>query len=227
MQTQRIEKYVRYLIADITAATKNVPVFTIEEPDEELPFMTMEEEEKNARREPLGEWMGIKQEWFPPFERLSEQQIGRIMNAMNRCLHAYGFLPHFPSGLPLYKQYQVLIDHLSQPVPILVFNSYQIDFCSYEPKSCPFGDQFCQCKVYERWISRFEEEDEFIEDLVEEPESSYFPYEEEEDNFFIDEVPDGERHSYESDDWEDDMDSDFLSGFFDFDIDPDDDGRLN
>lgn len=226
MQTQGIEKYVRYLIADIITATKNVPVFTIEEPDEELPFITMEEEEKGARREPLGEWMGIMQEWFPPVERLTEKQIGRLMNAMNRCLHAYGFLPHFPSGLPLYKQYQVLVEYLSRQVPILVFNSYQIDFCAYEPPSCPFGDQFCQCKVYEKWITRFEEEDELIDGLVEERESPYLQYEED-DNFFMEDGTENGNFNYDFDDWDDDVEGDFLSGFFDFDFDPDDDGLLN
>ena len=229
MQSKRMEKYVNYLLADIMAASRNVPVLSLEDPDEETPFISLEEEEKNARWELLGQWLNIDKEWFPPACRLSEGQISRIVNAMNRCLCAFGFIPHFPTGLPVNKQYDILVDYLNQKVPILIYNSYQIDFCSYEPKTCPFGSQYCQCKVYEQWLSRFsDEEEDPLADIVEEHGSFYLYSEDEaEEGFFIDDGIDKMNRAYEFDDWDEDDVDDLFSGFTDLDFDPDDDGRLN
>jgi len=219
-----MEKYVKYLLADIAAATKNVPVLTLEDPDEEMPFITVEEEEKTARWEPLGQWMGLKREWFPPACRLTDEQLARIMKAFKRCLYAFGFIPHFPTGLPMNRQYDVAVDYLSQRVPILVYNSYQLDFCSYEPKTCPFGKQYCQCKVYEQWLTRFNDDDE--EDILDirsnlEDLPPLFFQEEEEEEGFYDELDD----YLDEEEWEDDEEDDFPFGF-DFGLGPDDE-RLN
>lgn len=226
-----MEKYVKYLLSDIAAATQNVPVYMMEEPDEEMPFITVEEEEKTARWESLGSWIKIKQEWFPPVNRLSESQISRIVAAMHRCLYAFGYIPHFPTGLPIDKQYEVLVDYLNKQVPILIYNSYQLDFCGYEPKSCPFGKQYCQCKVYERWLTRFEEDDDdLFEGLVEEPPLSSFYLDEDDESHQEDSLGSWEddlNYIYDDDFWDDEEDDDdFLSDLTDMDFGPDD-GRLN
>lgn len=153
-----MEKYVNYLIADLRATVQEVPATVQQKREEGEPFLSAEEEEENAPREPLAQCLGVNPEWFPPRSRLSEQQVDRILSALNRCLHAYGFVPNFPMGLPLDRQYEVIVGHLPKSVPVLTYNAYQIDFCDYEPKGCPFGNQFCHCKVYEQWLTDAEEE---------------------------------------------------------------------
>jgi hypothetical protein len=186
-----------------------------------MPFITVEEEEKTARWEPLGQWIGIKKEWFPPICRLTEDQTSRIMNALSRCLYAFGFIPHFPSGLPVSKQYEVAVDYLLQRVPILVYNTYQLDFCGYEPRSCPFGSKFCQCKVYERWLTRLNEEDDDLLDNISSAEPLP-PFSLDDPSGYYDE---DEYLDYEDDLWEDEDDDEFFSDF-DLDFGPDG-GRLN
>jgi hypothetical protein len=229
MQSKRMEKYVNYLLADIMAASRNVPVLSIEEPDDETAFISVEEEAQSARWEPLGQWLNIDKEWFPPACRLSENQLGRIVKAMTRCLFAFGFVPHFPNGLPAGKQYEVLVDYLPQKVPILVYNSYQLDFCNYEPKACPFGSRFCQCKVYEQWLSQFnDEEEDAPAGILEESDFSHLYSEDEaEDSFFIDDGIDEMNSAYDFDEWDENDIDDLFSGLTDLDFDPDDDGRLN
>ncbi|MCB0570895.1 MAG: hypothetical protein KDC66_14065 [Phaeodactylibacter sp.] len=240
-----MEKYLKYLLADIGAAAENVPVATFGDDDEDEHFISLEEEEKSARRQALADRLGVRQEWFPPAARLKDDQMSRILEAMMYCLDVYGFIPHFPMGLPLQRKYEIMVSYLSHEVPILAHNPWQIDFCDYEPKTCPFGESFCQCKVYEQWLSRFETEEEALsaeslEALMNQQgiAGSFFDEDddeeedEDEDGFFVDdEEYDEDEEGYEMDeeDWEDDEGDDtFFFGFSDFEPGPDgDDGIWN
>lgn len=230
-----MEKYLNYLLADIAAATANVPVLTFEDSEEGPSFIPIDEEEKMARRERLGDWMGLRQEWFPPAGRLRDDQMSRLLEAMNQCLDAYNFIPHYPTGLPLRKRYEVLVTQLGKEVPILVHNPWQIDFCDYEPRTCPFGESFCQCKVYEQWLSREEEplDEDAIEELMEDPHMPGFFYDDEEEedfeedeDFFFEEEEGYYKGEFDMEEEldEEDEDDPFLSGFSDFEPGPDDDG---
>lgn len=239
-----MEKYINYLLADIAAARVDMPAYALSGFDfEEEEFLTLEEEVESAPRRQLADFLGLKTEWFPPADRLSEPQMQRVLNALLEALSAANFIVNFPEGLPLVLRYQILRSHLAKEVPILQQNTWQIDFCDYEPKDCVFGSEYCQCQLYERWLNRLQENEEAIreedegeddmqglpngglgmqyrlpgflfDDWVEEPGTSYH----EEDN--IDEEDD--------DDWdEDDFDGPHFLDFRDFDPGPDDDGLWN
>jgi hypothetical protein len=242
-----MEKYLNYLLTDIKAAAANVPVLTFESGEEGPSFIPLDEEEKMARREILGDWIGLRQELFPPACRLSDKQVSRLLEAMNHCLDVYNFIPHFPTGLPLRKRYEVLVSQLGKEVPILIHNAWQIDFCEYEPRTCPFGPSFCQCKVYEQWLTHIEEEElpdeETMEAMMKNPplpglffdeEEGFEEIEGEEDAFLFDEDDDYYEDAYDYDeelgfdeDEEDDEDGPFFSGLPDMEPGPDDGGRWN
>ncbi|MCB0559509.1 MAG: hypothetical protein H6573_05315 [Lewinellaceae bacterium] len=238
-----MEKYLNYLLTDIAAAAANVPVLTFEESDEGPSFIPLDEEEKMARREILGDWIGLRQELFPPAHRLNDDQMSHLLDAMNQCLDVYNFIPHFPSGLPVRKRYEVLVAQLGKEVPILMHNSWQIDFCEYEPHSCPFGESFCQCKVYEQWLTHLDEDGSLDEDAMQSRAEKtglpdfFFDSEEEEfdedEDFFFDEDDEYyEDEEFDEDEYdfdEDDEDNDglFLSDFPDLEPGPDDGGRWN
>lgn len=234
-----MEKYLNYLLADIAAAIASVPVFTFEDADEGPSFIPVDEEEKMARRERLGDWIGLQQEWFPPASRLVDEQLSRLLEAISQCLDAYNFIPHFPTGLPLRKRYEVMVAQLSREVPILVHNPWQIDFCDYEPPTCPFGESFCQCKVYENWLTHIDEEgpldEETAEGLIGKPRLPDFFFEEEDEDyededFFLEDEDEEGYYDGEfglGDEWDDedeDEDGLFFSDLSDLEPGPDDDG---
>lgn len=157
-----MEKYVKYLLSDIAAAEADAAALAYHRADEdadEYDFVSAEEEEQNAPYEMLARRIGVKKEWFPPADRLNEDMQQRILDVLGRCLSAYGFILHFPDGLPVPSKYQILIDYLNKEVPVLAYHQWQIDFCDYEPNACPFGEGFCQCKSYEQWLHQLESED--------------------------------------------------------------------
>ncbi|HMQ48078.1 MAG TPA: hypothetical protein PKA00_08010 [Saprospiraceae bacterium] len=194
-----MEKYIKYLLADIAAATQEEPVLAgfEEEEEEELVFLSLEEEEPSARREPLQKAVGLKQEWFPPVKMLSEPYIELILNALEDCLDAHGFIVVFPEHFPLPKQYELLVNYLDQEVPILTYNTWPIDFCNTQTGCCPLGEQYCHCKKYEDWLAEFDEDQTNEEEWEE-------IYGEEEDF-------DGDEDYEEDDEWENDELGDFYT----------------
>ncbi|MCO6478001.1 MAG: hypothetical protein J5I94_15320, partial [Phaeodactylibacter sp.] len=214
-----MEKYLNYLLTDIAAAVANVPVLTFEDADEGPSFIPLDEEEKMARREILGEWIGLRQEWFPPSGRLNDEQVGRLLEAVVQCLDVYNFIPHFPAGLPARKRYEVLVAQLGKEVPILMHNAWQIDFCEYEPKTCPFGESFCQCKVYEQWLTHTEEDEAPEGELSSKPLLPGFFFSEEDENY--------DEEGYEDDDYDDEYFFEEEDGYYDDDYDYDEEGGFD
>ncbi|TXB65604.1 hypothetical protein [Phaeodactylibacter luteus] len=152
-----MEKYVNYLVQDILAAMENVPHYLMgDEEEEDLEFLTPDEEAKDAPRKPLGLIAGLDPNWFPPEERLEDDQLLQILDALNDCLDAYGFILNFPLGLPSRQRYAILAQQLRKEVPVLKYNTWQIDFCNYDTVACPFGARYCQCKVYEKWLDQLQ-----------------------------------------------------------------------
>jgi hypothetical protein len=152
-----MDKYINYLLADIAAATVSLPVHVLsfdDDEEEDIPFITAEEEAKTAPREILSNVVGLKREWFPPPSHLSESHMQLLTEALSDCLDAHSFIVNFPAGLPAPIRYRVLLAELEKEVPVLQYNIWQLDFCEYDPKGCPFGEAFCQCQIYERWLDQ-------------------------------------------------------------------------
>jgi hypothetical protein len=243
-----MDKYINYLLADIAAACAEVPVYALSGFDyEEEDFLTLEEEVETAPRHQLATHLGMKTEWFPPAERLSEPQMQRVLTALVNAITSANFIVNFPEDLPISLRYKIMRDQLAKEVPILVQNTWQIDFCDYEPKTCVFGSEYCQCQLYERWLNRLQENEEerqnetdedmdahpqggmamqyrlpgfLFDDWVEEAGGSYYQGDELEDE--------EEDWDDSEDDWdEDDYEGPRFSDFRDFEPGPDDDGLWN
>lgn len=199
-----MERYIKYLLADIAAATQEEPVLAgfEEEEEEGLIFLSLEEEERSARREPLQNAVGLKQEWFPPVTMLTEPYMELILNALEDCLDVHGFILIFPEHFPLAKQYELLVGYLDQEVPILTYNTWQIDFCNAQTGCCLLGEQYCHCKKYEEWLAEFDEDQTNEEEWDE--------ADEEEDDFEYDEDVDFEGED-EVEYWENEEFGDFYT----------------
>ncbi len=234
-----MDNYINYLLADIAAATANVPVpVLIYEDEEEIPFITAEEEAKTAPRKVLADLIGVQTEWFPPEGRLSDWHIQQVLEALTDCLDAYAFILNFPVGLPLRIRYRVLIEELHKEVPVLAHNIWQLDFCEYEPKGCPFGATYCQCKIYERWLDHLQDdtgdtlglsEEGAWEEDSEEAGLPGFLFEETNESTLNRSYLEGDEE-LEDDFWEEEEESDsFFDRFWDSDafFDDEDEGRWN
>ena len=77
-----MERYVEQLLEDIASATENVNWPFRERESDIHDWISDEEEEQTAPRLPLQEWTGIRNVQLPPTERLSYDQVRRLLEAL-------------------------------------------------------------------------------------------------------------------------------------------------
>jgi hypothetical protein len=145
-----MQSYVDYLLEDIQKAERNVD----ESPnpfsfnDDMLDhFMEMERMVLEDPLNTFGETCGLNREQFPPFEKLSKQQVKRIVKAFHRLLLSWNLDVVIPKKFPQEERYKILIPLLDRKTHILKNGIGYIEFCEYEPKHCPFGS-WCDCKDF-------------------------------------------------------------------------------
>lgn len=162
-----MEEYVQQLLADLNAArrtgkTVNKQSFTsLEDALEEMDFYF-----GLPDSQVLHEILGISPAFFPPVDRLSLQQIGKINACFEKCLHSWNIIVDLPKSFPSDMKYRLLISTLSRKVEILRFGYVHIEFCEQNVEKCPLGPSYCSCLHYFKDLSyQFldtEEEDEWF-----------------------------------------------------------------
>jgi hypothetical protein len=140
-----MQAYISYLLSDIEAAKR---------PPEEAPPESQSLEEHLAAVErwlesdpahTLSYYCGLTTEVFPPTEKLTEAQRQDICNALLELLHTWNLDVHLPDDLPLEMAYPLMVSILDQKVDVMDSGTCTIEFCSYAPSGCIFGEH-CMCK---------------------------------------------------------------------------------
>lgn len=91
---------------------------------------------------------GILPEHLPPLKKLTDAECTVLFDELHRLLTYYGYQFVFPKKLPVEHKYKALkkIWLKSQPYLGPGTNGFiGIEFCSYEPKECPWPAKYCNC----------------------------------------------------------------------------------
>lgn len=91
---------------------------------------------------------GFTPEQFPPAERLTEAQAQRLVDALVRLWVSYNFLPTLPKKAPALVFYPLMLARMARPALLMKHGVNGIEFCHYEPKECPYGEEWCDCKDF-------------------------------------------------------------------------------
>jgi hypothetical protein len=145
-----MQPYVDYLVEDIQNAERNAdePPNPFSCNDDLLDhFMEMERRVLEDPLNTFGETCGLTREQFPPFEKLSKQQLKKIVKAFYSLLHSWNLDVVIPKKFPQEERYNFLVPLLDKKTHILKNGICYIEFCEYEPKICPFGS-WCDCKDF-------------------------------------------------------------------------------
>ena len=122
-----------------------------EEPPKESTFEEMiEESEKYVQGDTLVTMFGhfgLNKEDFPPAERLSDSQIEELTHALLRMWAAFNYTAVFPSKTPARILYPILCKQMEEPTLLMNHGHMGIEFCEYDPKTCPFG-KYCDCDSF-------------------------------------------------------------------------------
>lgn len=144
-----MQKYIDQLLEDILAAHRPEGA----EPSQNETFSMekhFEEVERWLENDPehtFTYYCGLQPEQFPPAERLTDEQLDAVYKAYGQLLFSWNLDADIPESLPLRKAYPLLIGTLQHKVDIVNDGFMTIEFCTYDPPSCPF-EKGCRCKEY-------------------------------------------------------------------------------
>lgn len=154
-----MKRYIEQLLADILYATGNVSSPFVEKELNPHDWLSDEEEEKTAPVRNLEEWTGITKEMLPPAERLNNEQVNFLLEAIKKMLDAYNCSFVLQTQIPERIQYDSIRDNFNQEVKVKRWHMGFFELCrpGTEHKKCALGE-YCQCAFYTEFFSGFLDE---------------------------------------------------------------------
>ena len=143
-----MQRYTEQLIEDIQNAKKRPLPPKMELPPE-LEFVRGAEEYLHGDFHKPGKLFGLKKEQFPPAEKLNAKQMQALIKNITELWAEFNFVPDFPEGLPNVYKYNLLVEYLEHETTYVSEGNNHFEFCTYDPESCPFPEEFCTCKNFE------------------------------------------------------------------------------
>ncbi len=145
-----MEKYIEQLLADIAYATENISWPYIQKESYELhDWISEDEEEKTAPVRQLEDWTGIRKEQLPPAEKLNDEQVQLLLEALNKMLNEYNWHYVLQTTVPERVQYAAIRDMFIQPCKVKQWHMGFFEHCrpGTEHRKCALGE-YCQCAFY-------------------------------------------------------------------------------
>lgn len=147
-----MQLYLQQLLEDLQAAHKPetdfvTPALT-EDEGIEAHFAEVERYLSGEYDQRIGDVLELIPEQFPPAERLTIEQMQQVAKAFTALLFSWNITTDLPDELPIEVTYPLLITALDKKVYLIDGGFVTIEFCSYAPWDCPFGE-VCKCKDIE------------------------------------------------------------------------------
>jgi len=138
-----MRQYLNHLLQDIAAAWRPDPLPQSPEPEDHIA-----EVERYLHEEPaisLGQHCGLKEEAFPPAERLTPEQQESVVEALEQTYFSYGISLAIPEALPPALKYRFFVEALARKCFVSDWGMTTIEYCTYNVDLCPFGVKHCTC----------------------------------------------------------------------------------
>ncbi len=91
---------------------------------------------------------GLEPEQFPPLDRLSDEQVEGLTFALLRLWESFNFSASFPNKTPARILYPLLLERMLEGCMVLDDGHIGIEFCEYDPATCPFEMTYCDCREF-------------------------------------------------------------------------------
>jgi hypothetical protein len=155
-----MQHYLKQLLSDVEAATKNVSFPFIEKELSLHDWISEEDEEANAPARNLCEWTGIAQDALPPAAMLSEKQVQKLLEALKQMLSVYNCHFVLQIEVPEEIQYEAIRQNFDQQVKIKQWHMGFFELCKRGTlaKTCALGD-YCQCGFFKEFFEGYVDEE--------------------------------------------------------------------
>lgn len=155
-----MKAYLDQLLSDIEFATANVSWPFAEAGECEVPdWKNNEEEEQMAVTRELEDWTGIRKYELPPAERLTDEEVRRLFDALTKMLDAHNCMFMIPFSVPVRVQYETLRENFDQTVKLKQWHQGFFALCKPETEhgECTLG-QYCNCRFMNELLGEFRED---------------------------------------------------------------------
>jgi len=142
-----MQHYLQQLIEDLEEAARHPPALPFIEPPPFIENNPVAAELALIPFKPIAEWTGIDENVFPAMYLLSADDAARINQAILGLLESIGVeIVDIPEDFPPEQLYDVLINNWDQPVQYLPSSGYDLELCTGDPQTCPYGES-CDCFI--------------------------------------------------------------------------------
>ncbi len=141
--------YTKHLLEDISNSYKPKDFFgkkKFHSPKKEFKKMLAESESfmDFDKRAPFRNLCGLNFEHFPPAEKLEQEDLRELTNALVKMFESWNILVVLVENLPADMAYRITLDLLNSSMPVVQYGFFVIDFCTGDPTGCEF-EGFCPC----------------------------------------------------------------------------------
>jgi hypothetical protein len=143
-----MKSYLSQLLSDLEKAADNPPQPAwIEIPPHMEPVPDMAELALVPFK-PISEWTGIDRNVFPAMYLLSGDECTQLNRAIFEVLESIHVeIIDLPEKIPPERMYNVITRCWDQPVQYLPSTGYDLELCTGNPDTCPYGD-LCTCSSF-------------------------------------------------------------------------------
>ena len=154
-----MERYVEQLLGDILFATENADLPYCENRGDISAWISDEEEERTAPRRPLEEWTGIRKAALPTVERLTDDQVHRLIEALKKMLDVHNWSFVMQIKVPERIQYAAMRENFDQEAIVKQWNMGFFHLCrpGGPHENCALGE-YCHCRFFEELWGDFVDE---------------------------------------------------------------------
>jgi hypothetical protein len=145
-----MELYISQLIEDLHSAHRKVQNVKLSPQEETFESYIAEVEcfISGEGYESISSILGLEEIQFPPIERLTEEQMLKVILAFEACLASWNVCLDMPENIPISLQYKLYISTLSKTIDVLNFGTIHLEACTYCSDDCPLGE-YCLCTAFE------------------------------------------------------------------------------
>lgn len=154
-----MEKYILQLLDDIAVAAENICWPYADREWDLNDWISPEKEDRIAQVRDLEVWTGIHKVQLPPPEMLSDDQVCRLLKALNKLLDTCNCSFVLQTSVPERIQYAAIRDVFDQRVKVKHWHQGFFELCrpGTEHGKCALGE-YCQCAFYAELFAGFTDE---------------------------------------------------------------------
>jgi hypothetical protein len=141
--------YIQQLLTALEAATANISFPSTGQEFDIWDWVSPEEEDAKAPIRNLETWTGITAEMLPPNERLTDEQVNQLLEAITKLLSACNCEFVLQTIVPGRIQYETIRQNFNQDVKVRQWHMGFFEFCKPNTphKTCTLGEH-CQCAFF-------------------------------------------------------------------------------